>query len=352
MDLMESKKQLTASQTKSEWISVIFSSLIFLSLVYNMDVMKYVFFDCECANCLQGEGKICSLGYVLTDENFQILKKKDIIINPDAPFYLGNAKNGEGIKLAYPLFRFKWSHTFPYYYQEIKNLFNKEEIIAFGFAVFQDVAYLTYTCRRYNLPIIKFDFYDIQEFEKQINQRKNPSGLDHLIEQYQLTPFTYHESDDDALMTLEVFKKLLEENNISVQQAMEKYPSAYSNVDSYLKEAERRKLIKEAKKKKAKAIDDFFVQMESVSPSLDKYDPMYYKKNVYFHYAIFSETFDYLYAYGKELRKRGANLVRNPMEADFIIVKPHTALSNTMKTKETMNLVRIDTLKRQLKIKD
>ena len=42
--------------------------------------MDYLFFDTECANCLHGEGKICSFGYVRTDENFHVLKKKDIHI--------------------------------------------------------------------------------------------------------------------------------------------------------------------------------------------------------------------------------------------------------------------------------
>ena len=33
--------------------------------------MKYVFFDIECANCFQGNGKICSFGYVITDEKLK-----------------------------------------------------------------------------------------------------------------------------------------------------------------------------------------------------------------------------------------------------------------------------------------
>ena len=311
--------------------------------------MKYVFFDCECANCLQGEGKICSLGYVITDEEFRVLKKKDIIINPDAPFYLGNAENGDGIKLAYPLFRFKWSHTFPFYYKEIKNLFTKEEIIAFGFAVKQDVSYLSYTCRRYNLPMFDFEFFDIQAFEKQLYQRRNPSGLDHLIEQFELESFTYHESDDDAFMTMEVFRKLLEENHMTVKEAIGKYPEAYGNIKDYLEEAEKKRRIKEEKKRKAKEIDDFFAEVNAIYPSLDHFDERYYKKNICFHSLLFQENdFSCLYGYGKELRKRGATIVRNPIEADYIIVRPHTTLPNTIETKENVQVIRFDTLKKQL----
>ncbi len=320
-----------------------------LSLLYNKEDMKYVFFDCECANCLQGEGKICSLGYVITDESFQVLKKKDIIINPDAPFYLGNAKSGNGIKLAYPLFRFKWSHTFPHYYQEIKNLFTKEEIIAFGFAVKQDISYLTYTCKRYNLPMFNFSFFDIQAFEKRLYQRKNPSGLDHLIDQYGLKSYTYHESDDDAFMTMEVFKKLLEENNMTVNEAIEKYKDAYGDIPMFLEDAEKRRKVKEAKRKKSKEIDNFYIEVNSVYPSLDSYDERYYKKNVCFNYLLFEDDFSCLYEFGKELRKKGATIVRNPLDADYIIIRPHTVLSNTTKTKENVQIIRLDTLRKQLK---
>ena len=310
--------------------------------------MKYVFFDCECANCLQGEGKICSLGYVITDTQFNIIKKKDIIINPEAPFLLGDAKSGNGIKLAYPLFRFKWSHTFPFYYQEIKNLFNKEEVIAFGFAVNQDVSYLTYTCKRYNLPIIYFNFFDIQAFEQKLYKKSNPSGLDHLVEELKVDAFTYHESDDDALMTMEVFKKILEINNLTVEESIKKFPKAYSNVDLFIKDAERRKKIKEAKIKKAKQVDDFYMQMDKVALSLQAYDERYYKKNVCFNYQLFMDDFSDLYIVGKELRRAGANIVRSPEIADIIVIKPHTVISNTTKTKEKYSVIRYDTLRKQL----
>ena len=67
--------------------------------------MNYVFFDIECANCIHGEGKICSFGFVKTDENFNVIQEHDLLRNPDAPFLLGNAKTGKGITLAYPLDR-------------------------------------------------------------------------------------------------------------------------------------------------------------------------------------------------------------------------------------------------------
>lgn len=44
--------------------------------------MKYLFFDIECSNCFNGVGKMCEFGYVLTDENFKIIKMDDIPMSP------------------------------------------------------------------------------------------------------------------------------------------------------------------------------------------------------------------------------------------------------------------------------
>ena len=45
--------------------------------------MKYLFFDIECANCYNNCAKIFSLGYLITDEKFNVLhEKEDVLINP------------------------------------------------------------------------------------------------------------------------------------------------------------------------------------------------------------------------------------------------------------------------------
>ena len=44
--------------------------------------MDYVFFDIECANCIEGQAKICSFGYVVTDEQFDVIEREDLIVNP------------------------------------------------------------------------------------------------------------------------------------------------------------------------------------------------------------------------------------------------------------------------------
>ena len=50
--------------------------------------MKYVFFDIECACVYKNVAKICVFGYCVADEQFNILEKQDILINPNGKFHL------------------------------------------------------------------------------------------------------------------------------------------------------------------------------------------------------------------------------------------------------------------------
>ena len=55
--------------------------------------MNYLFFDIECATCRGGKGKICEFGYLLTDDNFNEIKREEILINPNSPFDWYTLKN-------------------------------------------------------------------------------------------------------------------------------------------------------------------------------------------------------------------------------------------------------------------
>ena len=65
--------------------------------------MNYLFFDIECCD----GNHICSFGYVICDEHFNILKKEDIIMNPQKKFKLGRAGFDPKIHLAYTVETFQ-----------------------------------------------------------------------------------------------------------------------------------------------------------------------------------------------------------------------------------------------------
>ena len=61
-----------------------------------MNHKTFVFFDCECANTFDGVGKICSLGYVIADDELNIIESEDVVMNPECEFdwYLFSGKGG------------------------------------------------------------------------------------------------------------------------------------------------------------------------------------------------------------------------------------------------------------------
>ena len=243
--------------------------------------MKYLFFDIECANCLKGEGKICSFGYVLTDEVFKIIKKKDILIDPKAPFLLGSARTGEGIKLAYPLFRFSWAHTFPFYYQEIKRLLIDKDTLPIGFATDQDINFLLYTCERYSLPTIYFNYVDVQKIEQFLSESHQPRGLDKLIEIYNLEKHIYHRSDEDALMTLEILEKLLTNSSMNLKTILKNYPSCIKSVEHYQKIRQQKLRLKSRNMQMRNHINRIYQEVNNSEFNMNNYQEKFYKKTVF-----------------------------------------------------------------------
>lgn len=279
--------------------------------------MNYVFFDTECANCLKGEGKICSFGYVLTDEAFQVLKKKDILINPDAPFLLGNARKGEGIELAYPLSRFRNSHRFPYYYDAIRHILEEEDVLVVGFCIHQDIAFLDYTCHRYGLSLPSFSYVDLQKLDKRLYQTKDYRGLDTLIEQFGLAKFTYHRSDDDAMMTMEVFSKILDENHLGIEDVRRDHQEACGTSLELAERLRQRRREKAKKRQLSQKAARLFAQ--KAVPSLSYYNPFFWNKKVFFKTSSLYRHLDYLTKNAERFLLRGMTFVENPAQADIIV---------------------------------
>lgn len=182
--------------------------------------MKYIFYDIECANCYQGKGKICSFGYVITDENFEITEQHDMVMNPASKFNLG-----PDIKLAYSKSEFKQAPLFPMFYDEIEALLTDPDCLIFGFSVNNDARYVRDECKRYELPHINYRFYDVQQMFMGYEGVKNQPSLAKICEQYGIDESQeIHKSDDDSRMTMEVLQALCKVTGKSVPELIEEYP--------------------------------------------------------------------------------------------------------------------------------
>ena len=187
--------------------------------------MEYIFFDIECANCFGGRGKICSLGYVITDEQFNIRQKSDILINPHSKFHLHGHNNHPGIVLGYDEDEFLASPDFKFYYPVIKELLTRENTLIFGFSVMSDAGFLKSECNRFHRPMFDYKFIDIQRIYTDYKELENTPALIKCAAEYGVTETQdVHKSDDDSYFTMRVLKGLCEETGLTPLELIEKYP--------------------------------------------------------------------------------------------------------------------------------
>ena len=178
--------------------------------------MKYLFFDIECAD--GGKATICSFGYVITDENFKILRREDIVINPQGKFYLTGRAGRPDVHLAYPEATFKRAPSFDKFYNKIKALVESKEYYVIGHSIADDVTYLNKACARYNLEPLSFEYFDTQRMYRELTGDKKSISLENAFAAFEIDErFRYHQSVEDARATMLLLKALLAKANMSFE---------------------------------------------------------------------------------------------------------------------------------------
>ncbi|MBQ8339416.1 MAG: 3'-5' exonuclease [Clostridia bacterium] len=184
--------------------------------------MKYLFFDIECANCYNNCAKIFSLGYVITDENFNILHdKEDVLINPKDRFDWYVAKK----MMAYPRSIFADLPPFPDFYDRFREMFEDEETIVIGYAVTNDVHFLQDDCKRYDLTPFTYRFYDVQQIYARQPENNTAKNLeDSLLSWCGIEAENLHRSDEDAYNTMLILKAIAAYHGKNLPELLEMYP--------------------------------------------------------------------------------------------------------------------------------
>lgn len=210
--------------------------------------MKYLFFDIECANCYQNCAKIFSLGYVITDENFNILHPmEDVLINPRDRFDWYVAKK----MMAYPREIFKDMPPFPDFYERFREMFEDEDTVAVGYAVTNDVHFLHDDCGRYKLAPFSYKFYDVQQLYARQPVNNTAKNLeDSLLSWCNVEPQNLHRSDEDAYNTMLIMKAIAEYHGTNIPGLMEMFPDCGGETKDGVIDYAWRKPEGEAKKKK------------------------------------------------------------------------------------------------------
>ena len=179
--------------------------------------MEYVFFDIECACVYKNVAKICVFGYCVADENFNILRKEDILINPNGKFHLTD-RGGDGIVLPYDYDDFKKYPDFKAFYPKIKQLLEGEDKLVFGHAAVNDVKYLNLETKRYKLPSFAFQFADTQVLYMAMTETfDRQAGLESLTQIFEID-YTPHCAADDAYATMRIAQAMCERDGCTLPE--------------------------------------------------------------------------------------------------------------------------------------
>ncbi len=193
----------------------------------------YVFFDFECANCLNGSGKICELGAIETDLNFNIIKEHHFPINPDSKFLLTDRDGVKRIHLYWEANDYKAYNEAPkleYFYDFFKELLEDPHSLKFGHAVENDLWFLASDLKRSNLPPIKVSAVDTQSMYRLLVDEHSVSialhkALVSLCGEEELEKYDHHNSLDDSKMTMRILQAMLERNETSIIDLIKNRPS-------------------------------------------------------------------------------------------------------------------------------
>lgn len=211
--------------------------------------MKYLFFDIECCD----GNHICSFGYVIVNNNFEILEKKDLVMNPEKRFKLGRDAFNPRIHLAYNESTFWKQKTFRYFYDKIKELLTAEDTILLGHSIRADLQYLKIACEIYDLQILDLKVYDTQNFYYQLNNKCPSRSLDNIVKDLgiDISNLFEHKSDDDAYMSMLVTKEICKRLNCSIDELLELCDKSLIDSDKKVEKSERAQKRQFSKKLKA-----------------------------------------------------------------------------------------------------
>ncbi len=189
--------------------------------------MKYLAFDIEAANGYKLYS-ICSIGIVIADEQFNILQRFNVWINPKTTYNLNGTRKNVGIDLHLDRNLLNSSPTFPQVYDKIKKLLENPEYLVIGHAVDSDVRMLNATCKHYNLPSFNFTFLCSQLLYKLYKGEKDVKALSKIAADLDVT-YQEHNSEEDAWMSLMTMKYLVQDSGLTVDQLVGKFHVRYGS---------------------------------------------------------------------------------------------------------------------------
>jgi DNA polymerase III alpha subunit (gram-positive type) len=189
-----------------------------LSIILKGIPMKYLFFDIEGAS--PKLSTIATFGYVLTDENFNVIQREDILMNPNSKYDWYVLKH----LLSYTKAQLSQHPKFDNHYPKLKALLEDNDTLVCGYSILNDLKYLHAECSRYSLPPFEFSFMDVQTLADKIFDSKNQIGIERAYDMLNITDkILLHRSDEDAFAAMKVAHALCKKESAQLTELCSKY---------------------------------------------------------------------------------------------------------------------------------
>lgn len=187
--------------------------------------MKYLFLDLEFATTRNDKIRICEIGYIQTDENYNTIKSGEMIINPNI-----EKDEWDWWVVKNMLTRKKRvylnSEIFSYYYNDLMNLISESDYI-FGHGVREDLLGLKQEPERYGKSPIVYTCYDTQILYMKLKQEDKPRKLETIVEiEGVARDNNYHNAKADAFNVMSLLKFLLKKYHLSINDLLSQIPEA------------------------------------------------------------------------------------------------------------------------------
>ena len=264
--------------------------------------MKYLSFDIECCD---GQ-HICEFGYVLIDEQFNVLERDCITINPEYKFKLTGRERESDISLAFPEDVYYNSPTFDFYYERIKRILTTPDCQIIGFSLSNDTGFLATAYELYGKEPISFTYYDFQKLYQGYTKAKNRTSVEGFVEELQISDITLHKSDDDSWAVIRALQIIGEKEKLTLPETLKMLKKRNNDYRAEKAKEHNLSLIKKINGGHLKAQNEFmknFIRRLKVSE--EKQDDLFFGKNVcissHFQRNRFNEflaIIERLYSYG------------------------------------------------------
>ncbi len=278
--------------------------------------MKYLVFDIECCD---GQ-HICEFGYVLIDDNFNVLERDCITINPEHKFKLTGREHESDITLAFPEEIYFNSPTFDYYYDRIKNLLTLKNCQIIGFSLTNDAGFLATAYEIYNKEPIPFTYIDVQKLYQGYVKSKNRVSVESIVKELKITDVQLHKSDDDSWAVVRALQVISKKERLSLPETISMLKKRNSNYQAEKAKEHNLSSLEKINSGNEKAQREFLkIFIKKMKLSENPKDDVFFGKSVCISSVFQHECFNEFLALIERIYFYGATYTGKASECDIFI---------------------------------